>query len=180
MLQITPQTSTPSGVWPIPGDAPDLKLIVQDQARTIADKEVLLHAYQSVLNAAQTAPPATATGSAPSSTTLTLTGVVGAILIGAVISGGGVPAGVTITAQQSGTAGSNGVYTTSQALNLTNIPLTFTPGGGASPWPSLVDAVDLNSIMLSQTAVLRTQTALLQQYQDLLNTSDTPAPPTGP
>lgn len=180
MLQITPFTSTPAGVWPIPGDAPDLRTIVQDQARTIADKEVLLHAYQAVLNAAQANAPATGTGNATGTSTLTMTAVTGTILLGATVAGTGVPAGTTITAQQSGTVGGAGVYTTSAILTLTNVALTFSPGGGAMPWPSLVDAVDLNSIMLSQTAVLRSQTALVQQYQDLLNTSSTPAPPTGP
>jgi len=35
-------------------------------------------------------------------------------------------------------------------------------------------------VVQAQTAVMRNQTALLQQYQDLLNVSQTPAPPTGP
>ena len=42
------------------------------------------------------------------------------------------------------------------------------------------DADTLNAIVQAQTAVIRNQTALLQQYQDLLNVSQTPAPPTGP
>jgi len=68
----------------------------------------------------------------------------------------------------------------SAATTLTGVALTFTPGGGAMPWPTPTDSNTLNTIQQQQTAILRSQTALLQQYQDLLNTSLTPAPPTGP
>ena len=138
-------TPTPLDLWPIPGDAPDLKTIVQDQATTMTAQAALIDAYQGWLNTEQTPPPAT-----------------------------------TVVSQQSGTWGGAGVYTLSVATTLSAVALTFTPGGGPMPWPTPTDANTLNAIQQQQTAILRSQTALLQQYQDLLNTSLTPAPPTGP
>jgi hypothetical protein len=63
---------------------------------------------------------------------------------------------------------------------LTNVALSITPGSSVSTWPTPQDAPTLSLISQQQTAVLRTQNALLQQYQDLLNTSQTAPPPTGP
>jgi hypothetical protein len=177
MLNVSP-LATP--VWPIPGDVPPLKTIVSDQAATIAAQEVLLHAYQGDLNTAQATPPTTATGTSTGTTSLTLAGVTGAVLLGATITGTGVPASTTIVAQQSGTSGGAGVYTTSQATTLTNVALTIIPGSSVSSWPTPQDAPTLSLISQQQTAVLRTQNALLQQYQDLLNTSQTAPPATGP
>jgi hypothetical protein len=185
MLAPSPFTTA---TWPIAGDAPDLRAIVQAQAVVIADNAVLIDAYQTNLNTAQAspAPLPTATGNgtaaaAPNGAQLTVSGVTGGnIVIGAVIAGPGIPTGTTILSQQSGTAGGAGVYTTSVATTAASAALTFTPPPQPSPWPTLTDAMDLNAIMQAGTAIIRTQTALLQQYQDLLNTSQTPAPPTGP
>lgn len=182
MLQVTPLVAQS---WPIPGDVPNLEAIIADQAETITANEVLLHAYQGNLNAAQ-APPsgAAATGmgtTSGASTTLTVTGVSGSIANGASITGTGVPPS-TILGQISGTTGGAGTYLTSVALTLgAATALTFTPPAtGPSTWPSPNDAPTLMTIVQQQTAVLRTQSALLQHYQDLLSTSGTPAPPSGP
>jgi hypothetical protein len=171
---------TASPVWPITGDVPDLLDIVQAQMETIEDQEALLHAYQGVLNAAQAPPPATGTGTSTGTTTLTVSAATGVILIGATITGTGVPTTPPTTITGGPQGGGNGSYTTSVATTLSAVPLTFTPGGGASPWPIPQDSDTLNLIVQAQTAVIRNQTALLQQYQDVLNTSQTPAPPTGP
>lgn len=69
--------------------------------------------------------PATGTGNSAGTASLTLSAVSGTVAIGASIAGTGVPAGTTITAQQSGTTGGNGVYTTSQPTTLANIALTM-------------------------------------------------------
>jgi hypothetical protein len=176
-MQVSP-LATP--VWPIPGDVPPLLTIVQDQAETIAAQEVLLHAYQTNLNTAQASPPTTATGNSTGTTSLTLAGVTGSVLLSAAVTGTGVPAATSIVAQQSGTPGGAGVYTTNQVTTLVNAALTITPGGGPVNWPVPQDAPTLSLISQQQTAVLRTQNALLQQYQDLLNTSQTTPPATGP
>lgn len=166
--------------WPIAGDVPDLNVIVDDQAATIAAQEALLHAYQGVLSAAQAPPHATATGTATGTTSLTLTAVTGQVVMGAVITGAGVPTipAATITGGPQG--GGNGTYTTNVALTLTNAALIFTPGGGPGSWPVPQDAATLNLVVQAQTAVIRGQTALLQQYQDLLTISQTAAPGSGP
>jgi len=185
MLAPTPRSTA---TWPIAGDAPDLRTIIDDQAETITAQAALIDAYQSVLNTAQAAPAPlpTATGNgtasaSPNGTTLTVSGVAGGtIVINAVVAGAGIPTGTTIIAQQSGSPGTNGVYTTSVATTASSAALTFTPPPPVSPWPTPTDAPTLNTIQQQQTAILRTQTALLQQYQDLLNSSQTPAPPTGP
>jgi hypothetical protein len=173
---------SPQATWPITGDVADLLTIVQDQAETITAQEALLHAYQSNLNAAQAPAPTTATGSSNATTTLTLSNVVGAVLLGSTITGTGVPTSppVTIVAQLTGNPGAAGTYTTSVVTTLTSVALSFSPGGGASAWPVPQDAITLMLIVQQQTAVLRVQTALLQHYQDLLTTSQTPPPPTGP
>jgi hypothetical protein len=174
-------TSGPSSLsWPIVADAPDLSAIVQAQAKTITDQEALLHAYQTVLNTNQTPPTTTATGTG-TGTSLVVTAVTaGPILLGATVTGNGVPASTTVTAQTAGTPGGAGTYTTSNPTTVAAATVTFTPGGGPSPWPSVSDAPTLNIIVQDQTSIIRNQTALLQQYQDLLNASSTPAPPTGP
>jgi hypothetical protein len=174
-------TPSPMDLWPIPGDAPNLKTIVQDQATTMTAQAALLDAYQDWLNTEQTPPAATATGTSTGTTSITLSSVAnGPIVNNSVVTGTGVPASTTVVSQQSGTWGGNGTYTLSAATTLTGVALTFTPGGGPMPWPTPTDSNTLNSIQQQQTAILRSQTALLQQYQDLLNTSLTPAPPTGP
>lgn len=187
---LAPQTTAATS-WPIPGDAPDLLSIVNAQAATITDQEVLLHAYQGVLNAAQ-APiagtAATATGTAaasPNGNQLTVTTVTGIIKIGATVTDTGttttVPANTVIQGQISGTTGGAGVYLTSNATTASATPLTFTPPPTPeTTWPAPTDAATLDLIVQSQTAVIRVQTALLQHYQDLLTISQTPAPPTGP
>jgi hypothetical protein len=83
--------------------------------------EIAVTAYPEI------APPkTTATGTGTGSgTDLTVTGVAGTIEPNATVSGNGVPAGTTIVSQQSGTAGSDGVYTTSLATTSVSEPLTF-------------------------------------------------------
>jgi hypothetical protein len=263
VVPLSPMVSPFStATWPIAGDAPDLRTIVEDQAKTITDKAALIDAYQGWLNIQQSPGPViTAIGNSVASTSLTIsanTGAVvigsavtvagmgfspalqivaqssgpvggagvyltnqptslvnaaltlvapgigptptgngtssgtpattltvsavtgGSIVIGAVVAGSGVPAGCTIVAQTGGTAGGNGVYTTSVATTASSAALTFTPPPLTSAWPTPNDAPTLNTIMQDQTAILRNQTALIQQYQQLLNDSQTPPPPTGP
>jgi hypothetical protein len=180
MLVANPLTTGP--VWPIAGDVSDLNVIVDDQAATIAAQEALLHAYQGVLSAAQAPSPTGATGTA-TGTALSLTAIVnGPVLIGSTVTGPGIPASpaTTLIAQTSGSAGQAGTYTTSQATTCSSASLVITPGGGPGHWPTPQDADTLNAVVQAQTAVMRNQTALLQQYQDLLNVSQTAAPPTGP
>lgn len=179
MLQAT------TTAWPIAGDAPSLETIVADQAKTISAQEALLHAYQGNLNAAQSPPAGTAaTGNGTttgSSTSVVVTTVTGTIVANAAVTGVGIPTGTTVLGQISGTTGGAGTYLLSTPVNLaTAVMLTFTPTGGVSTWPLPGDAPTLQLIVQQQTAILRTQSALLQHYQDLLNTSQTPAPPTGP
>jgi hypothetical protein len=177
----------PAAVWPIPGDAPDLDTVVQDQAVTVAAQNTLIQAYQNWLNQQQQAPaprPAAygnGTSSGTPATTLTVSAVTGVITVPSRVAGPGITVVPTnIIAQQSGTAGGAGVYTTDQPMTASSAALTFTPPPQPSPWPTPTDAPTLTAIQQAQTAILRTQTALIQQYQDLLNTSQTPAPPTGP
>ena len=184
MLQPSPFLTA---TWPIAGDAPDLRAIVQAQAVVIHDNSVLIEAYQAVLDTNQALPPllpaATANGTAaaaPNDTQLTVSAVTNVITIGARVIGMGVPTGTTIVSQFSGTPGGAGVYITSVATTAASASLTIVPAQQPMAWPTPTDADDLNSIMQQETAVIRTQTALLQQYQDLLNGSQTPPPPTGP
>jgi hypothetical protein len=165
---------TASSNWPDANDAADLLAIVQAQATTLADQTDLIDRYQNILEVAQAPPPATATGTSTGTTALTLASVTGVVLIGSTVTGTGVPAALTITAQQSGTLGGAGVYTTSAVTTLTSAALTITPGGGPSPWPTPRDAPTLSLISQAQVASIRTQSALMQHYQDILNYSQTP------
>jgi|SRR5262245_420322 len=170
-------SASPTAVWPDTSEASDMQQIVWAQANTIAEQHDVIELYQGILENAQAVPPATGVGNSSNSTTLTLTSVVGTVKIGAAVGGTGVPAGLTIIAQQTGTAGSNGTYTTNVVSTIGNVALTFTPGGGNSPWPPITDAADLLGITQQQTSILRTQNALISQYVDLLNASSTPVPP---
>jgi hypothetical protein len=165
--------------WPDANDVADLLAIVEAQTKTMADNAALLDRYQGVLNAAQaqTPPPqATGTGTSTGTTALTMAGVINTIAIGATISGTGVPTTppTTIVSQTSGTTGGAGVYVTSAATTLSGVPLTFTPPPPAPAWPIPRDAPTLMQIMQNQSAVTRTQAALISHYQDVLNTSQTP------
>jgi len=175
MLQISPQAA--SAVWPTSANATDYQQVVWAQAATMAEQHDLIVAYQTVLENAQAIPPATGVGNSTGTTSLTMTSVTGVIKLGATITGTGVPAGLTVVSQTSGTTGGNGVYVTSAVSTLGNIALTFTPGGGNSPWPPFTDSPDLLDISQRQTTILRTQNALISQYVDLLNTSSTAPPP---
>jgi hypothetical protein len=129
-------------------------------------------------NAALTFTPAAAgvaTGTGVGTgTSLAVSAVAGVIAINAKVAGAGVPAGTTIVSQQSGTTGGAGTYTTSAATTVSNGPLAFTPPTLAPTWPVPQDAPTLNTLVQNQTAVTRTQAALIQHYQDVLNTSQTP------
>jgi hypothetical protein len=181
MLDITTLAST----WPIAGDVFPLTQICQDQARTIRDQEALIHAYQLDLLANQFPVASSGAGTSSGTVALTVAAVTGLIGIGSIVTGPGVPLNTTIVGQQSLASGTTapggaGVYTTNQATTLNNIALTFTPGGGPMPWPTQTDAPTLNAIVQNQTAIIRTQSSLLLQYQSLMNTAGLPAPPTGP
>lgn len=183
MLAPNPLAATVT--WPIPGDVPSLLVIVGDQAETIAAQEALLHGYQGVLNAAQASvpgiPATSNAGAVTASASVPVTGTVGTIQVGAAVVGAGIVAGTTVLGQISGVVGGDGTYLLSAAATLlAGTALTFTPPGTPSTWPVPQDAVTLNLLAQQQTAVIRTQTALLQHYQDVLNTSETPAPPAGP
>jgi hypothetical protein len=118
---------------------------------------------------------ATGTGTGTSNS-LAVTAVNGSIVTNATVSGFGVPTGTLILNQMSGTAGGAGTYTTSQPTTAATSPLAFAPPSAeeVSPWPVPRDAPTLNTLSQNQTAVIRTQSALLQHYQDVLNTSQTP------
>lgn len=173
--------------WPIAGDQPDLLAIVQNQAEVMQDQEALLHAYQANLTAAQNvAAPAPATGNGAvvtASTSVTVSGVTGVIVNGATVGGTGLATAPTVLGQISGTVGGNGVYLLSAAVTFAAVAaLTFQapPPAEFSAWPTATDVTTLDTLVTQQTAVIRTQTALIQHYQDVLNTSQTAAPPTGP
>jgi phage tail sheath gpL-like len=73
----------------------------------------------------------TATGTSTGTTNLTVSGTVtGSIVVGAAVTGAGVPANTTIQSQTSGTPGGAGVYVTNQLTTLAGVALTFT---GAAP-----------------------------------------------
>jgi hypothetical protein len=173
-LRLAPTPTAGPGNWPDAGDAADLLTIVQAQAATMADQADLIDRYQTVLESAQAPSPATATGTSTGTTALTLASVAGVVLIGSTVTGTGVPAGLTIVSQQSGTLGGAGVYITSAVTTLTSIALTITPGGGPSPWPTPRDAPTLSLISQAQVATIRTLSAAMQHYQDILNYSQTP------
>ena len=84
-------------------------------------KEIAVTAFPELVPPATTA---TGTGTG-AGTNLTMTGVAGTIEINATVTGTGVPAGTTITAQQSGTSGADGVYTTSVVTTAASAILTF-------------------------------------------------------
>ena len=170
-------SATPTAVWPTDGEASELQAVVWAQMVVIHDQAAVIDEFQAVLDAAQVTPPATGVGNSTGTNVLTLTGVIGKVKIGAVITGTGVPAGLTIIAQTAGSAGASGTYTTSAVSTLGNIALTFTPGGGTSPWPPQTDAPDLLTISQQQTTIMRTQNSLMSQYVDLLNSSSTAPPP---
>jgi galactitol-specific phosphotransferase system IIB component len=174
MLQITP---TASAVWPSTGQATDYQQVVWAQAKTMAEQADIIATYQTILENAQVVPPASAVGNSTGTTSLQVTSIVGQVVIGAVVSGTGVPTGMKIVAQTAGTPGGNGTYTTDVVSTLSGVTITFTPGGGNSPWPPETDSPDLLDISQRQSAILRTQNALIQQYVDLLNSSSTPVPP---
>jgi hypothetical protein len=125
------------------------------------------------------APPnvsvATATGTG-TGTSLAVTAVNGTIVLNANVSGAGVPSPTVIIAQISGTAGGAGTYTTSQPTTAAAAPLAFTPPPveETSPWPVPRDPPTLMTISQNQTALIRTQNALIQHYQETLNSSQTP------
>lgn len=171
--------------WPIAGDVPDLLAIVTDQAATIRDQEALIHAYQGTLNAAQhPAPgtPATANGAIVTATTsLPVTGTIGSIVIGATVGGTPNATPPVVLGQISGTPHQDGTYLLDSAVTLPAVAaLTFTPPPPPSPWPPQQDAATLGILVATQTGIIRSQTGLLQHYQDLLNQSSTPPPPSGP
>ena len=169
-------------VWPDSNDVADLLAIVQAQTQTMADQALLISRYQTTLNNAQVqSSQLTAVGTGMASgtppTSLAVTGVTNTIVIGATVAGAGVPSNppVTIVSQQSGTTGWAGTYITSAGTSANNALLTFTPPPAASAWPTPRDQATLNTLTQQQVAVVRTQNALIQHYQDVLNTSQTPA-----
>jgi hypothetical protein len=121
---------------------------------------------------------------------VTFASLVGAIAIGAFVQPTAQttlwPPGTTITGQTSGTSGGAGTYTTSSNMTsaFSAVQVTLVPAPPTTPpaWPppAASDVADLNNIVSIQTGLIRLQTSLLQQYQQLLNASDTPAPATGP
>lgn len=182
---LAPQT-TAAVTWPIPGDVPDLNAIIDDQAATIAANAALLDAYQAALNAAINpvqGPAATATCTA-TGTQLAVAAtptIVGTIVNGATLSDGAtVPTATHILGQISGNPGKDGVYLTDNPTTAAATVITFTPPPTPQSWPTPQDALTLNLISQQQVACIRVQSALLQHYQDLLTTSQTPAPATGP
>lgn len=185
MLAPNPQSTT---TWPIAGDVPDLLAIVQNQAEVIQDQEALLHAYQGALTSAQNVPagaPATGNGAVTSgaTTSVVVSGVTGTIVNGATVGGTGLATAPTVLGLVSGTAGGNGTYLFSAPVTFAAVTaLTFQAPAPPefSAWPVPQDQTTLDQLVQTGTAVIRVQTALIQHYQDLLNTSQTPPPPTGP
>lgn len=182
---LSPQT-TASVVWPIAGDVPDLNNIIDEQAAAIAAQFALLAAYQGALAAAINPVPGTVATATCTSTGTQIAvaatpAIVGTIVVGSTLSDGvTVPANTHVLGQISGTPGKDGVYLTDNPTTASATVITFTPPPTPQNWPTPQDALTLNLIAQQQIAVLRVQSALLQHYQDLLNTSQTPAPATGP
>lgn len=119
---------------------------------------------------------------APNANQLTITtgAPPGSITIGAtVLDGSLVPSGTIILGQISGTSGAAGVYLTSNPTSCSNTNLTINTYATSS-WPVPTDAPTLELIREDQTAILRMQSSLIQNYQQLLNDSQTTPPPTGP
>jgi len=174
---LAPSATAATVAWPDTAEAPDYQQVVWAQAATMAEQFDLIAYYQDVLEDAQAIPPATGVGNSSGTTTLTVTAVTHTIKLGSIVTGTGVPTNLMIVAQTGGTTGGAGTYTTDQVSTLGNIALTFTPGGGNSPWPPITDSPDLLEIVQRQTVILRSQTALISQYVDLLNVSSTAVPP---
>lgn len=185
MLAPSPFSTT---TWPAAGDVPSLLQIVTDQAEVVASNEALLHAYQVNLNAAQNpvaGTPATANGAITTgaTTSIAVSGTIGTIVAGASVGGTTNATAPTVLGQISGTTGSDGTYLLSAPVTFAVVTgLTFTPPSGAFPgtWPVPRDVNTLDLLVQQQTAIIRTQTALIQHCQDVLNTSQVAAPATGP
>jgi hypothetical protein len=177
-------SSTTSLTWPVPGDAPDLKQIIADQAATMAANAALLTAYQDWLDTFTNPPPGTATTATATATgtTLAISAPSGPpIETGSTITDGAlVPDGTVILGQISGTAGGAGNYLTNNPTTVADTPITITPPPPASAWPNVSDAPTLMVVTQDQLTILRQQNAMLQAYQTLFNVTGTPAPPTGP
>jgi hypothetical protein len=121
------------------------------------------------------APFNTAVGTGTSTgTSLAVSAMSGTIEINSTVSGAGIPVGTKVTGQTSGSAGAAGTYTTNQPTTASGTPVAFTPSATAPTWPVPQDPTTLNLLTQQQSAVTRTQTALIQHYQDVLNTSQTP------
>jgi hypothetical protein len=130
-----------------------------------------------------TSPVAVSTALATSTgtTTISLANNSGVILLGSSLAGANVPADTTLLSQQTGVPGGAGNYTTNNPTTISGTAVSITPPPPTpAAWPVPQDAVTLNLLVQQQTAVLRVQTALLQHYQDVLNTSQTTPPATGP
>jgi hypothetical protein len=180
-LRVVTPAPLAASAWPDANDVADLLAIVEAQTVTIKDQAALIDRYQGILNAAQvqtkpTVAIGTGTASGTPATTLAVSGVTNTIVVGAVITGAGVPTSppTTILSQQTGTTGGAGNYTTNQATTASAAVLTFTPPAPAPAWPIPQDAPTLTLLAQEQSAVTRTQSALIQHYQDVLNTSQTP------
>jgi len=173
---------TTAVTWPIANDVPDLQAIVWAQMAVIADNEALLHAYQLNLNSAQAIPPAQGLGTANAafSQQVIMANVTGTIALGSTVTGTAVPGGTIVVGQIQGLTGGNGTYLFSNPVVATNLPLTFTPGGGNPPWPTAADQATLMLITQDQAAIAKMQNALLSAYQTLLTDSQTQPPATGP
>jgi hypothetical protein len=167
-----------AATWPDSGDAGSLLLIVQTQTKTIADQEALINRYQSILNQAQggPTPQPVATGTVTSSgTSIAVSAVANSIVIGAAVSGAGAPPSTLIVTQVTGSPGGVGTYTTNLATSASAAPWSFTPPASLPSWPIPQDADTLMSLVQAQTALARTQAAVIQHYQEVLNISQTPA-----
>lgn len=97
-----------------------------------------------------TPPAATGTGNSTGTTSVAITGVTNKILIGATVTGAGVPSGTTILTQQSGPQGGDGTYTISSVTTLSNVPLTMThaPYNQANPLTAGVLGIPQSQILI--------------------------------
>jgi hypothetical protein len=181
-----------STAWPSVEETDELTRIVHEQAETISEQFGLLHDYQDVLDAAQAVspvpplPPAQASATA-SGNVWTFSNVSGLIQIGAAIvptlSNANIPAGLTVATQTSGPTGGAGVYTSDQPVTnpvTTAVQVTLIQPMPLQPemdWPPVTAPSDLMLVVQAQALLIRTQVSAIQQYQDLLNGSQTPVPP---
>jgi hypothetical protein len=127
--------------------------------------------------------PAHGTGTSTGTTSLSVTAVTGTIMVGATVAGTGVPAGVTIVSQASGTTGGNGTYITSAATTLSAVALTMTH-------PSYVQAYSLDGgtfgipqgqILLEGTSGDRSWIAFVNHQEHFIaNDAILPLPTTSP